>query len=219
MERKRNIVRLTENQLNRLITESVKKALNEYDPDDYYLNQQSYISKDILDGMYDDKLFDDRFVNDLLEDYDDLEWGGRIKSAIEDRRKEIDRDYAMEYGYKTYDDKDVNYEKNYRLDDYLYNYGINSNGDPKLDDTYWKDHEKRKDPMYDIKFKKNGERRSVGSTIRKFDKEFGWKFDANEKPLHRKGSMNRDLMNIDKQNESRLHRIVSESINRVLKNK
>ena len=94
---KKQVIRLTESDLHRIIKESVNQVLNEEtknskDPYDIVF-LSDYTPKDIIDGQFDDMIWDDKWCDEM-----DYYGGVEYVSAIVQRKMILDKDYAMKYG-------------------------------------------------------------------------------------------------------------------------
>ena len=217
----KNRIRLTESHLHNIIKESVKRVLKEtrfdyidLDPYDYekmmdndYYARDEQASFDIMNGVYDDLV--PQWASGERSVYDDLDlnidYSGSITDDVLDRLFIIDKSAALKYGKNPSDyprDK-KHFETKYPKDG---NPNIKNrrtrNASDVLSDEYWKDKEMRDTAKkYPHSFKKNGVMRNYdydkGRIINfnKFrdnlEKDVYGTDQADKRPLHRKGSLNR----------------------------
>lgn len=228
---------ITESQLRQIVKESVKRVLNEYmtrddilyneygeivdpggwyDTDDYYdpyeddrLNntEAQRLAKRILNGDFDDKLYDDDWLSKVEDEYwnSDYDDDGGIYDAVKDRLKIIDKNYAMKFGRNTdnYNPDQVEREKAYPRDANLNTYDYKDGRKIAMGEKGYERPEIARDilkmrypEVHNMIFKKNGEPRKASAITRISQKKYGNAADM--RPLHRKGSANRDLMDMDK---------------------
>lgn len=176
-----------------------------YDPDDYedelwdeeWHNQDEAFYdfiKDVESGVYDDKIFDDKWVSNATDKFYDMDDNFYIWPYIEKRRTLISRDYAFKHGQP-------NRPNEYAIEPRSYENINVRNRRPQLTNDYYLDHEKRElGKQYPHTFRKDGSLRSyksfkdVESTLLK---DFIGTDQADKRPLHRKGSGNRLLQNMN----------------------
>lgn len=221
-------IRLNERDLHSIISESVRRTINEmwddeFDSEQMEMYRQSieadHIAKDVENGVYDDQL--DQILNngacdyfgldtDLLED----EW---ITDAAVERKCVIDKDFALKYGHNP-GNPNFGSDAHPSHASYMERYQGNENRfdwpsyQPALSDDYWKDAASRDlGQKLPNTFTKKGEFRKVKDLPSRFAKDLYGTDQADKRPLHRKGSLNRVGMP-----ESRMRNIVRESVNKVL---
>ena len=219
---KKNRIRLTESHLHNIIKESVKRVLKEtrfdyidLDPYEYdkmidndYRSRAERAYDEIMNGVYDDKV--PQWASgerDVYYDLDlDIDLGGEgIQDAVNDRNFVIDKSSALKYGQNPsdYPSSKKWHETNYPKDGNP-NIKNRRNTSDVLSDEYWEDKEMRDTAKkYPHSFKKNGVMRNYdydkGRIINfnKFrdnlEKDVYGTDQADKRPLHRKGSLNRAL--------------------------
>ena len=179
-----------------------------YDPDDYYDPNEEWtewaenqgraerISTRIKNGDYDDKL------DSLDSEYFGLNYnngGDWVDDTIHSRRCLIDKNYAMKYGeepgtynkYTVASEKDSPKDKNININHYKWN------DNRALSDEYWKEHDaQRFHKAFPSIIKKNGELRKwkdENDLQNRIWKDIIGTDQFDKRPLHRKGSLNREL--------------------------
>lgn len=178
-----------------------------YNPDDYYdedgLGSYTYptdnidsICKSIYNGEYDDKL-DSLTAEDFGFDWDDYESGQVIGDAIHDRHCVIDKNYAMKHGKQpnTFDKGTVMHQSYYPDDE---NRNVRTrNHSRALDRENWKEHDAEYiNKILPSLYKKNGQLRNtkkMKDIEGLVDKDLIGTDQYNKRPLHRKGSLNREV--------------------------
>lgn len=222
-------IKLTESELKTVITESVKKILkesmfdfDEFEIDDSAVQNAIYYAQEIKDGVYDDKLTDEDWRDDIIYRYgfDMNNDGERIfDDAIKNRLMVIDKDYAWkQINWKRKQDKDSNewYKNewpawgpdantNIRELPHKRN-GWLSGDDKEMSKDYMKLQGKDAHSRIPEIFRKDGEVRTLKQMQRGINNRstyIGSLDAADKKPLHRKGSANHDLMAMDKQKKNR----------------
>lgn len=225
---KKNTIKLTESELKKVITESVKKILKEsmFDFDEFEnydnaVHNAIYYAQEIRDGVYDDKLTDEKWKDDIIFRYGfDMNNGGEriFNDAIKNRLMVINKDYAWkQIDLKRKRDKDMSeYEKdewsvwgpdantNIRELPHKRN-GWLSGNDTEMSKDYMKLQGKDAHSRVPEFFRKDGKPRTdkqVQRGINNRSTYVGSLDAANKKPLHRKGSVNRDLIAMDKQKKN-----------------
>ena len=208
----KNRIKLTESQLNKVIRESVKKVLKEtrfdyidLDPYEYdemiendYRSRAERAYHDIRNGDYDDIV--PQWASGKRDAYDDLDLdidlgAEDLQDAINDRHYAIDKSAALKYGKNPSDYpsakkwSETNYPKNGNL-----NIKNRKNASDVLSDEYWKDKEMRD---FGEKFPhtatKKGKIRNFDKLASNLQKDLYGTDQADKRPLHRKGSLNRAL--------------------------
>ena len=210
----KNRIRLTESHLHNVIKESVKRVLKEMrfdyidlDPYDYekmmdndYYARDEQASFDIMNGVYDDLV--PQWASGERSVYDDLDlnidYSGSITDDVLDRLFIIDKSAALKYGKNPSDyprDK-KHFETKYPKDGNP-NIKNRRNASDVLSDEYWEDKEMRdfgkKHPLAITKkgrFRKFGNVDKLASNLQK---DLYGTDQADKRPLHRKGSLNRAL--------------------------
>ena len=210
----KNRIRLTESHLHNIIKESVKRVLKEtrfdyidLDPYDYekmmdndYYARDEQASFDIMNGVYDDLV--PQWASGERSVYDDLDlnidYSGSITDDVLDRLFIIDKSAALKYGKNPSDyprDK-KHFETKYPKDGNP-NIKNRRNASDVLSDEYWEDKEMRdfgkKHPLAITKkgrFRKFGNVDKLASNLQK---DLYGTDQADKRPLHRKGSLNRAL--------------------------
>ena len=210
----KNRIRLTEAHLHNVIKESVKRVLKEMrfdyidlDPYDYekmmdndYYARDEQASFDIMNGVYDDLV--PQWASGERSVYDDLDlnidYSGSITDDVLDRLFIIDKSAALKYGKNPSDyprDK-KHFETKYPKDGNP-NIKNRRNASDVLSDEYWEDKEMRdfgkKHPLAITKkgrFRKFGNVDKLASNLQK---DLYGTDQADKRPLHRKGSLNRAL--------------------------
>ena len=129
----------------------------------------------------------------------------------------IDKDFALKYGHNP-GNPNFGSDAHPSHASYMERYQGNENRfdwpsyQPALSDDYWKDAVSRDlGQKLPNTFTKNGEFRKVKDVPSRFAKDLYGTDQADKRPLHRKGSLNRVGMP-----ESRMRNIVRESVNKVL---
>ena len=241
--KRKNTIRLTESELKRVISESVKRVLNEVhieyneygeplyvegDPEDYgddfydeeeemYYRQSraQKLAREIKDGQWDNEIFNEKWYNKYVDTLD-INDGSfpRVDDAVKARRMALDKDYAWkQIGYQRKWDKDrADYEKDTYL---VFGQGANSNivdkawrrqswidgTDNMANGDFRKLQSKRIAKQFPELFRKDGELRTpkqMDKGINNRSTYVGASKAADKTMLHRKGSANRDLMNMGK---------------------
>ena len=113
---KRNTIRLTESDICKIISESVRTIINEMEDDYEYYDEdwddnwrEEYSDiydvyvPGIMNGYYDDKLMDEEWVKEVLDGASRDETQAFFQ-AVHDRRMIIDKHYALDSIYKDGDD-------------------------------------------------------------------------------------------------------------------
>lgn len=194
---KKNIIRLTESELKRVITESVKNIISEdnwdmgdwrraTNADDSYeedLFLQNLTPQDILNGEVDKYIKIQQFWNDIELDYDYL------LPALDARMAMLDKKWAWDKI-----SSDTKWDKKFQTDD------------------MWRKHKKDELPKHKG-YLGYYQYADTDDIIKAFDGAMGKPFkgdshimkaihngrNPNTEKLHTKGSANRDLMAIDRQ--------------------
>ena len=211
----KNRIRLTESQLHNIIKESVKRVLKEtrfdyidLDPYEYdkmidndYRSRAERAYDEIRNGVYDDKV--PQWASGERDVYDDLDLdidlgGEGLQDAVNDRNFVIDKSSALKYGQNPsdYPSSKKWHETNYPKDGNP-NIKNRRNTSDVLSDEYWEDKEMRdfgkKHPLVLTKkgrFRKFGNVDKLASNVQK---DLYGTDQADKRPLHRKGSLNRAL--------------------------
>ena len=155
---------------------------------------------EIMNGVYDDKV--PQWASgerDVYNDLDlDIDLGGEgIQDAVNDRYFVIDKSSALKYGQNPSDyPSSKKWHETYYPKDGNPNIKNRRNTSDVLSDEYWKDKEMRDTAKkYPHSFKKNGVMRNYD--FNKFrdnlEKDVYGTDQADKRPLHRKGSLNRAL--------------------------
>ena len=211
---KKNRIRLTESHLHNVIKESVKRVLKEMrfdyidlDPyehdkmiDNDYRSRAERAYDEIMNGVYDDKV--PQWASGERSVYDDLDLdidlgGEGLQDEVNDRDFVIDKSSAFKYGQNPSDYPSTKKwsETNYPKDG---NPNIKNrrtrNASDVLSDEYWKDKEMRD---FGEKFPhtatKKGKIRNFDKLASNLQKDLYGTDQADKRPLHRKGSLNRAL--------------------------
>lgn len=237
----RRTIKLSESELKRMISESVKRTLNEWDeyyqPDEFDMmsadEQKAHeICDRINNGKY-DNILDKILSYGGAASYFDLESSdyaaGWVSDAAFERKCIIDKDFAFKRGWRKYQDypntwDDKHPSRSSRLERYSDETNKNrfNNVDKdKLGDKYWSDKEARDlHSKYPSMYNKKGELRGgpfgkrAEDIIDMAQKAVYGTDQADKRPLHRKGSLNRAM---DESVNRKINRIVSESIKRNLR--
>ena len=211
----KNRIKHTESHLHNIIKQSVKRVLKEMrfdyiDLDPYehdkmidkdYRSRAERAYDEIMNGVYDDKV--PQWASgerDVYYDLDlDIDLGGEgIQDAVNDRNFVIDKWSALKYGQNPSDYPSTKKwsETNYPEDGNP-NIKNRRNASDVLSDEYWEDKEMRdfgkKHPLVLTKkgrFRKFGNVDKLASNIQK---DLYGTDQADKRPLHRKGSLNRAL--------------------------
>ena len=224
-ESKKKNIKLTESQLKELIYESVKKILkesmfdeDEFEIDDIAVHNAIYYAEEIENGVYDDKLTDEDWRDNIIYRYgfDMNNDGERIfDDAIKNRLMVINKDYAWkQINLKRKQDKASNEwhknewpawgpdaNTNIRELPYKRN-GWLSGNDREMSKDYMKLQGKDAHSKMPEMFRKDGNLRTPNQILKGIQNKstyIGAAVAAEKKPLHTKGSANRDLIAIDKQ--------------------
>jgi hypothetical protein len=224
-ESKKKTVKLTESQLKELISESVKKILKEtmFDEDELEIMDRAvrnamYYAEEIENGVYDDKLTDEDWRDDIIYRYGfDMDNDGEriFDDAIVNRLMVINKDYAWkQINFKRKQEKDSNEwhknewpawgpdaNTNIRELPHKRN-GWLSGNDTEMSKDYTKLQGKDAHIRVPEFFRKDGNLRTPNQILKgiKNKSTYTGALDAAmKKPLHTKGSANRDLIAIDKQ--------------------
>ena len=212
---KKNRIRLTGSHLHNVIKESVKRMLKEMrfdyidlDPyehdkmiDNDYRSRAQCAYDDIRNGVYDDMV--PQWASGERSVYDDLDLdidlgGESLQDEVNDRDFVIDKSSAFKYGQNPSDYPSTKKwsETNYPEDGNP-NIKNRRNASDVLSDEYWEDKEMRdfgkKHPLVLTKkgrFRKFGNVDKLASNIQK---DLYGTDQADKRPLHRKGSLNRAL--------------------------
>lgn len=236
----RKKVVIKESDLKELVNENVERWINGYQNSGIYLRRPYLdISDDIdrfiraiKDGEYDDKIKDQEWVNNAVEEFeDDAQHNLDIYDAVGDRLLLIDKDFALKNG-GWYNPCTVLGQKKRPLHRNRNTYLNGGYTDRVLGRKGYRDseiengwnraaidrmkHERPGD--YNALFKKNGGARKTSAALRNLKNNILYT-SADERPLHRKGSANRDLMDMDRKKkitESQLRSIVRNSVKRAL---
>ena len=203
----KKIIRLTESDLHRLIKESVKRILKEeYDENQDY---NVVFNRNLENGVYDDRILqsykndedltglsEDIFYNELPEgvlDHDDYVF--YIQNSLENRLKVLDKDYANQGELYPYSMRRLS-NNEYDMPDNTINKNVKKSRGYGMNDEYWKDHDMKQlsQELPDI-LTKNGKLRSPKTLDRVTNNraKYGYNAAADKGPLHRKGSLNREL--------------------------
>ena len=210
-------IRLSESDLHRVIKESVKRVINEHalDSDDYFYDEfyemdqdnsrAANIARAIERGDYDDKL--DKIVKYGPGDYFDIEAENQnydwVNDAAHERKCLIDKDYAMKYGHNP-DNPNWLSQAHRSHSASQERYGVHTNINrfnrkqrgSVLSDRYWQDKENREaGAKFPHTLKKNGSIRKGNDKLpnlkSNLEKDTIGTDQADKRPLHRKGSLNR----------------------------
>ena len=224
-ESKKKSIKLTESQLKELISESVKKILkesmfdeDEFEIDDIAFHNAIYYAEEIKDGVYDDKLTDEDWRDNIIYRYgfDMNNDGERIfDDAINNRLMVINKDYAWkQINLKRKQDKER--DEWHRNEWPAWGPDANTNirelpnkrngwlsgDDGEMSKDYMKLQGKDAHSKMPEMFRKDGNLRTpnqIQKGIKNKSTYIGAAVAAETKPLHTKGSANRDLIAIDKQ--------------------
>ena len=179
-------IRLTESDLHEIVKESVKRVIREYneydgfEPEYDFDDDVSDIINRINRGDYDDKL--DQIMKDPFGYYNDE--GVDIIQAADDRKCVLDKNYAIKYGEDP--DKPL----------FIPRYHPNPFKPNALGDEYWQDKEAQEAAAkYPSMLTKKGIlRKRKGKSIADIVNKGVYGTDqADKRPLHRKGSLNREI--------------------------
>ena len=201
---KKQVIRITENELKRIVNESVQTILREYVDSDYEYDGFDHsnaiaekVINDIYDGLYDDKL--DNFMDsdwifsnlniDMGEGWKAMQM---IKDAATDRKCLIDKDFAFKNGMDSSHVQNRFPSKDWAVTSGNQNrYNLTRDGNTHLDDNIWREHE-RSDAFgkFPNTFTKKGDVRKNANP----NKDLYGTDQFDKRPLHRKNSANRNLM-------------------------
>lgn len=215
---KKNRIRLTESKLHGIIKESVKRVLKEMysdldpyedlDPYDYekmmdndYRERGEQAYFDIMNGVYDDLV--PQWASGERSVYDDLDLdidlgGEDLQDAVNDRDFVIDKSSALKYGRNPsdYPSEKKRFETKYPKDENP-NIKNRRNTSDVLSDEYWEDKEMRDfGEKHPLATTKKGRFRNLGNADKlasNLQKDLYGTDQADKRPLHRKGSLNRAL--------------------------
>lgn len=196
---KKNVIRITESELKQIVAESVQTILREYVDSDYAYNAIfSHMIDDINNGLYDDKL--DNLMNvdwvcDNLDvktdrDWDDVMW---VIDAAKERKCIVDKDFAFKNG-----EDSSNVQNKYPSAQWAEGGGNMNRFNIKRDslsDYYWNEHEYAdRLKKFPNTFTKKGKMRKDAKA--NIYKDLYGTNQYNKRPLHRKDSANRNLMDM-----------------------
>ena len=184
--KKKNEIKLTESELRNIVSESVKRVLREDFREAEKKTKYNTLLWKIQYAYFDDNIYDDAWVENIINNTAfDEESYNTLQKAIFDRKQEIDNEKQW---IKNGEDAVAMY-------DWLT--GWNSEYD-----KYGKEKERqRMVNKYDDYFTPQGERRTPEDMERYSNNRMslaGAKKIADKRPLHRKGSVNNDLMHMKK---------------------
>lgn len=204
--------RITKSQLHNIIKESVKRVLKEtrfdyidLDPYEYaemidndYRSRAQRAYGDIRNGVYDDKV--PQWASGERSVYDDLDLdidlgGEGLQDEVNDRCFVIDKSSAFKYGQNPSDYPSTKKwsETNYPEDGNP-NIRNRRNASDVLSDEYWKDKEMRDfGEKLPHTLTKKGRIRNFDKLANNLQKDLYGTDQADKRPLHRKGSLNRAL--------------------------
>ena len=210
-------VRLNKNQLINLISESVNRIINEnddydsfygdyydYDTDQIYTEKVKELCKRIEYGYYDNKL--DKILDIGAGEYFDIPVDTGVDSWVDhaafNRKGLIDKGFAIEHADGYWNDKDWKLAPG--ASDYFTEHGNEYNRNIKnypfhndnilRNDNLWKEKQHAEwHKQYPNIWDKNGNVKYNKNTVSNFKKAFIGTDQYDKRPLHRKGSLNREI--------------------------
>jgi hypothetical protein len=162
---------------------------------------------EIENGEYDEIIQSnncDEWAERMISKYqhsDEVDISYDLYQCIKDRIYAIDKNLAFKYS----DIPDIKFK--YESSPYSYEYRLLDGNENRFDDTSSKTKRKQVDAAWNYHdypelFDKNGNTKFSLTNLKKLKNRsniFGASYAANSEPLHRKGSLNRDLLAMDKQ--------------------